>query len=563
MRTNWQDVAEPARTILMRYWEESAWTIVLVVLIAFSSSIAAVGAPYLFSRLIDQLTDQASLEASLGRFVLYALLLGFSFVSDDLIAYFSFMCAKNLDFIVATSFFDRILKKTVEFFVDHNPAEIQSARIWGEEALKDVSELALVVFIPGVTQITLSLLVLSTTISLDVATIVILYGCAFIGLTWLANKKTRPLLDAAIDATRENAKFVGNAANAMETLRQFGSETWMRQKFSLKAREVRDNWVLFSLRRMGYAGIIGAALAAEFLVTFALLLPRYRSGLLSVGDLVLFNTILLRLNHPFEMIGRAITRLNRAYATFQPFIQIWHQPEERDQPGSNDFILRAGRVAFQGISFCYEGGRGVTDVSFDTRRGAITFLTGETGSGKSTVLKLLLKTLEPQAGRIIVDGVDLCEISRAAWFSVIGVVPQEIMLLNDTLESNIVLGRPLDQAHLHDAAEKAAIRNYIDSLPEGFRTSIGERGLKVSGGERQRIAIARALYSKPKILLLDEASSALDEATETDIMTYIRALSHEVTILAITHRQGVIKPGDSVIRLRNGLVAAPCIEPVS
>ncbi len=135
-----------------------------------------------------------------------------------------------------------------------------------------------------------------------------------------------------------------------------------------------------------------------------------------------------------------------------------------------------------------------------------------------------------------------------------GVVPQEVMLLNDTLRTNIVLGRPLDEARLRKAARKAAILDFIEALSDGFDTQIGERGLKLSGGERQRIAIARALYDEPQILFLDEASSALDEATERDIMAHIRAIAGEVTVLAITHRKSVIMPDDQIVQLTDGRV---------
>ncbi|WP_370462080.1 ATP-binding cassette domain-containing protein [Phyllobacterium sp. SYP-B3895] len=182
----------------------------------------------------------------------------------------------------------------------------------------------------------------------------------------------------------------------------------------------------------------------------------------------------------------------------------------------------------------------------------MTFITGETGAGKSTLFKLALKSLEPQSGRITADGIDLKTIARSDWFKAIGVVSQEIMLLHDTIEANIVLGRPLDRELLLKAAANAAIDDFIAQLPEGFATVVGERGLKLSGGERQRIAIARALYANPRMLLLDEASSALDEGTEADIMQGLRRLKDEVTIIAITHRKTVIRPEDRVIRLADG-----------
>lgn len=143
------------------------------------------------------------------------------------------------------------------------------------------------------------------------------------------------------------------------------------------------------------------------------------------------------------------------------------------------------------------------------------------------------------------------DINREDWYGAIGVVPQEVMLLNDTLKANIILGRPIDEKRLHEATAKAAILERIEALPEGIATIIGERGLRLSGGERQRIAIARALYGDPRFLFFDEASSALDDATEAGIMDHIRKLATEVTVLVITHRKGVIRPDDHIIDLRD------------
>lgn len=228
---------------------------------------------------------------------------------------------------------------------------------------------------------------------------------------------------------------------------------------------------------------------------------------------------------------------------------MW-QAEAQDEPqGAAPFALEQGTVTFTDVGYLYPNGRGIEHASFAARRGTITYITGDTGAGKTTLFKLLLKAMRPSSGTITVDGVDLTSISREDWFASVAAVPQDIVLLNDTLRTNIVLGRPYDEEKLRRAAEKAAILSFIDRLEEGFDTVVGERGLKLSGGERQRIAIARALYGEPAILLLDEASSALDAATEKDIMDHLRLVCDEVTIIAITHRLSVISPTDRVVQL--------------
>lgn len=228
---------------------------------------------------------------------------------------------------------------------------------------------------------------------------------------------------------------------------------------------------------------------------------------------------------------------------------MWTAPEERQASHASTFIPNDGRIVFEDVGYVYGNGRGVKNVSFAAERGSITFLVGETGSGKSTIFKLALKSIEPEQGRILVDGINLATIDRTDWYSTVAVVPQDVVLLNESLSDNILLGRPLNDVRLRRSAEKAAILDFIVALPDGFETKVGERGLKLSGGERQRIAIARALYGDPAILFLDEASSALDEATERDIMEHIRLLAYDVTVITITHRRSVIARTDSVIDL--------------
>lgn len=553
MPRTWAQLAAPLGAILRNYWARSSGTLALVILIAVCSRAAAVSAPYIFSRLLDRPAFASTASMLIAGFALYAILMGLALTLQHMAQYLGTMSAGQLVFITETSFFDRLVRKSVRFFADHNPAEIQKALGQGAQALNTIVQHVLHVLVPGLVQLVLTLAILGAAIDLDVAAIVLVYGTVFIALTFVSNRTVRPHLAKVVAVGQENARFVGNAIGAMETLRCFGSAEWMSARFSRGAREVFENWRSFCVKRIVYAGLYGLALALQLAVTFALLLPRYRAGLISVGDLVLFNALLLQLNAPFEMAGRAANELTRSLADLAPFAAMWAAPEQAESSDGAGFVPVEGRLAFRDVGFCYEDGRGIADVSFVAERGRVTFITGETGAGKSTIFKLVLKTLEPTAGRITVDGVDLARIGRADWYAAIGVVPQEVLLLNDTLRTNIVLGRrPLDEERLRSAAAKAAILDRIEAMPKGFDTIVGERGLKLSGGERQRVAIARALYADPEFLLLDEASSALDEPTERGIMDHIRRIAGEVTVLAITHRKSTIREGDVVVTLSGG-----------
>jgi ABC-type multidrug transport system fused ATPase/permease subunit len=549
MDATWSEMIGPLGYIYKRYWGEAKLLLAGVAVIVLLSSVAGIAAPYVFSRLIDTLRADNWGESIVWAFVAYGILFGLSQALSSMVNYMAMMSAENLNFIAGTAFFERLLRKTISFFIDYNPAEIQQAKSRGQNAVYTLVQLGLIVLIPGLIQISLTLLVLGASINLEIVVIVFVYGAAFIAFTFFANRWTRPYLDAAIKADQANSKFVGNSINAMETLRYFGGDQWIAGRFAEQAREVRDSWATFATRRIFYSLVFGTMLAAQIGITYFVLLPRYRAGELSIGDVVLFDSLLLQLNRPFQTIGSSIDDVLRSYSRFIPFAKMWSAPEEPDVAPHPNFRLKAGTVEFEQVGYAYRDKPAVSEVSFAARRGRLNFLTGETGSGKTTLFKLALKSLEPKEGKVLIDGEPLSEIARADYYSVIGVVPQEIMLLNDTLTSNIILGRPLDEEKLRYAVERAAIAKFIDGLPEGFDTRIGERGLKLSGGERQRVAIARALYANPQILFLDEASSALDERTEAEIMGEIRRLADEMTIIAITHRKTVIAPGDVVVEL--------------
>ena len=550
-------IREVAFEPLSRIYAEdlkSSWpSITFLLLTILCGSLLASAGPYVFSRLIDDLPD-APRQWMLG-FSFYAGLTALATAIQRSTQYMSVIHSERLEYVATTHFFERIVHKNASFFNDHNPAEIQAAQTRGASAASAIMQIGLIYFVPGLATFLFSTLLLGAVLSADLVAIVILYGAAFIALTLASNRLTSPFLEKAIEAGQQNAGFVGNAIGMIEPLRHTGSTAWMKRRFAENAGSIYRNWRLYSLRRIGFVFTISLALGVQMIIGFYLLLPRYEAGELSIGDIVLFNTLLLQLNMPFELIGQSISEALRSFAQFAPYARMWNEPEEQEESPDTRPLRLSGRVIeFRQVGFRYENGRGVEGVSFTATPGRLTFITGETGSGKSTLFRLLQKTMVPQSGRITVDGADLTAIGRDDWFAAAGIVPQEVQLLNDTLRSNIVLGRALDEEKLRRSAERAAILDRIEAMPEGFDTIVGERGLKLSGGERQRVALARALYGEPAILLLDEASSALDEETEREIMEQLRRVDSDITIIAITHRQSSIRAGDQVIALPKGII---------
>lgn len=549
MRNDKAQVSTVIAHILKYFVTHSYKMVLFAFVVIISSSICTVMAPFIFSAAIDSISSDTTIQNMLPAFTLYAFVVGVSLALSQMIKYLAAIMAENLSLISSTNFFERLLKKDISFFAEHNAAEIQSAQSQGTEAINTIIQLGLMYIVPTIVQLALTLFILGSKLNLAVSSIVLAYGCIYILLIYLSNNWARPHLINATTAIQQNAKFVGNIIPSLETLRFFGSANWIGQRFNKTANEIYENWRAFCVKRMCYCILYGIAIGLQFLITYIILLPQYKSGTLSIGDIVLFNMLLLQLNLPFEMVGLSIDNFVRAFAKLAPFSKIWSASEQTEASNSLSFEPEYGRLQFNRVSYKYDNGRGIDSLSFVAERGKITFLVGPTGSGKSTVLKLALQSISPQSGLIVIDGQNLDTISRQNWYSKVGVVPQEVMLLNENLAINIVLGRDYDEQRLYSAARRSSIYDRIMEMPEGFNTVIGERGLKLSGGERQRIAIARALYSNPDFLFLDEASSALDDKTEKKIMQEIRKLAHEVTVVAITHQKSIVTSRDQIVIL--------------
>jgi ATP-binding cassette, subfamily B, bacterial len=539
--TIFQEVRKVFFEIIYSFIRQSKLNFLILVLIIITSTVLSILAPYVFSEVINEIGENKYLsQLSLGLFI-YALLIGLSLIFDAAATHIAIIFSEKVQYLCSIQFFKKLFDKSPTFFIKHNPAEIQAMQSNGISALNRVMQLSTIYFIPSILQIILSCTLLGIQLNLTVVLIVFVYGILFITVSYILNKNIRTHLDMAIDAEQSKAQLVGNSISMIETLRYFNAGIWMEQKFQKNAQKVFKNIRLYSIKNIRYSLLFGVGICVQFLITFYIFIPEVNAGRMNVGDLVLFNALLLQLNKPFEYIGMSILNFNAAYIEFKPFAKMWNA-EDLSEPslGKNILIKNVGKLEFKDVSFHYENGRGIDHVNFIAQKGKIVFLFGESGKGKSTILKLALKSLIVEQGKILVDDIDLKTIHRNEWFSKIGVIPQEVMMLNDSIQNNICLGREYHPTRLYKSAEKAKILNRILEMPDGFNALVGERGLMLSGGEKQRIAIARALYAEPEFLFLDEASSSLDHETELEIMQHIRTLKHDMTIIVITHNHQLI-----------------------
>ncbi|MBX3560848.1 MAG: ABC transporter ATP-binding protein/permease [Sphingomonas sp.] len=281
-------------------------------------------------------------------------------------------------------------------------------------------------------------------------------------------------------------------------------------------------------------------------------------GLFTTGDVVFVNTMLAQLFRPLDMLGFVYRNIRQGLIDMeQMFGVIDTNAEIRDVADAPDLHVSAGHVRFENVHFSYEPGREILKgVDLDVPPGTTVAVVGPSGAGKSTLSRLLFRFYDPQAGRISIDGQDISGVKQSALRAAIGIVPQDTVLFNDTIGYNIGYGREgAAQAEIEAAARGAAIHDFILSLPEGYEAKVGERGLKLSGGEKQRVAIARTLLKDPPILILDEATSALDSRTEDAIQETLSNVAERRTAIVIAHRLSTVVDADQIVVLDEGRVA--------
>jgi ATP-binding cassette subfamily B protein len=303
----------------------------------------------------------------------------------------------------------------------------------------------------------------------------------------------------------------------------------------------------------GQAVIFTAGLTA----CMVMVVQGIRDGVHTVGDLVMINAMLIQLYQPLNFMGMVYREIKQATVDIEQMFGILdREPEIADRPGAPPLAVPAGAVRFEDVRFHYVPERAILrGVTFEVPAGKTVAIVGPSGAGKSTISRLLFRFYEPQGGRILIDGQDIAGVTQTSLRAAIGMVPQDTVLFNDTIGYNIRYGRwEASEEEVEQAAALAQIDRFVKSLPEGYETSVGERGLKLSGGEKQRVAIARTILKGPPILVLDEATSALDSFTEKDIQDALERISRGRTTLVIAHRLSTVINADEILVLDKGVI---------
>ncbi|MEL6915855.1 MAG: ABC transporter ATP-binding protein/permease [Pseudomonadota bacterium] len=353
-----------------------------------------------------------------------------------------------------------------------------------------------------------------------------------------------------------NQKAIDSLLN-FETVKYFGAEGFEAARYDramagYERAAVRTSYSL-SLLNFGQAVIINGALVSVLVMA----LIEVRAGGMSVGDFVLVNSYMMQIMMPLNMLGFVYREIRQSLVDMgDMFLLLDEAPDVTDAPGAPPLEIAGGQVTFEDVAFGYDAARPILKgVSLDVAPGQSVAIVGPSGAGKSTIGRLLFRFYDVTGGAVRIDGQDLREVAQESVHAQIGVVPQDTVLFNDTIGYNIAYGRAgASQAQIEAAARAAQIHDFVTSLPKGYDTLVGERGLKLSGGEKQRVGIARTLLKDPPILLLDEATSALDTETEHDIQTALAAAGRGRTVLMIAHRLSTVVDADRIVVLEEGRI---------
>ncbi|WP_157216470.1 ABCB family ABC transporter ATP-binding protein/permease [Flavisphingomonas formosensis] len=343
-----------------------------------------------------------------------------------------------------------------------------------------------------------------------------------------------------------------------ETVKYFSAEERETQRYGLAVRNYADaavqNETSLAWLNIGQSFITNLMMAGAMGYT----VWGWSRGQFSTGDVVLVNTLLSQLFRPLDLLGMVYREIRQGLIDMEAMFGLIDTPAEVvDLPGAPPLTVNSGRVRFEHVDFAYDPQRPILkDVSFDVPGGATLAVVGPSGAGKSTLARILFRFYEIADGRVTIDGQDIAAVGQESLRKAIGIVPQDTVLFNDTIGYNIGYGREgATQADIEAAARGAAIHDFILSLPQGYATRVGERGLKLSGGEKQRVAIARTLLKNPPLLILDEATSALDSRTEAEIQSTLQAVEQGRTTIVIAHRLSTIVHADEIVVLEAGRIA--------
>lgn len=458
---------------------------------------------------------------------------------------------------LAQEVFVHLHQLSLRFHLERKTGGLTRVLERGRNAIETIVRMIMLTAVPTAVEFLLILVIFffqfDWTYVLAVVLMIVVYlGYTFMATNWRMSIR-RVMNESDTDA---NTKAIDSLLN-YETVKYFGAEGREAQRYDrsmakYEASSVKT-YISLTVLNAGQAVIFTVGLTAVMMMTIF----GIRNGTHSIGDFILVNAMMIQIYQPLNFMGMVYREVKQATIDLEMmFAILGQQAEIKDKPGALPLRVTEGHVRFENVVFRYEKDREILrGISFEVKPGQTVAIVGPSGAGKSTLSRLLFRFYEPASGRITIDGQDINAVTQVSLRDAIGMVPQDTVLFNDTIAYNIRYGRwDASDAEVHEAARLAQIDRFIELAPGGFKAQVGERGLKLSGGEKQRVAIARTILKAPPVLILDEATSALDSLTEREIQSSLESIARGRSTLVIAHRLSTIVNADEILVLDAGLI---------
>ena len=568
-RTGFQTV----RSMLPYLWPPgetgSHVRVITAVVMLVLAKVATVYIPIVYSQAVDALSPKNHpLTIPFSLILAYALLRiassGFAELRDAVFAAVQQRTVRK----VALQTFKHLHRLSLRFHLDRQTGGLSRSIERGTAGIENVLRLAVFNIVPTLLEVVLVVGILWRLFDWRFALVTFVTVVLYIGFTFgFTNWRVRFRRAMNDTDTEAQTKAIDSLLN-FETVKYFGNEAHEARRFDeARARYERaavKSQVTLNMLNLGQAFIIAIGLGWVMLMAA----NGVQAGTMTVGQFVLVNTYLMQLYQPLNFLGFVYREIKQGLVDMEQMFRLLSVGQEvadragavvlaaAPAPGKPD-LGQPGSVTFRDVHFGYNANREILrGVSFSAAAGAKLAIVGPTGAGKSTISRLLFRFYDVTQGAVEIDGIDVRDMTQASLRAAIGVVPQDTVLFNDTIAYNIAYGRPgASQPEIEHAARLAQVHDFVLRLPEGYQTKVGERGLKLSGGEKQRVAIARTILKNPRILILDEATSALDTRTEREIETALRTVAADRTTLVIAHRLSTVVDADEILVMSEGEVA--------
>jgi ATP-binding cassette, subfamily B, heavy metal transporter len=542
-----------------------AWSMVLLL----AAKLATIAVPFTFKWATDALTGEGSAPVAASSWLVWVfaapilltiayggmriLMAALTQMRDGIFAKVAMHAVRRL----AYRTFEHMHRLSLRFHLERKTGGLTRVLERGRNAIETIVRMVLMQLVPTILEFALIVVVLLYQFDWRYVGVILATVACYMAFTYYATEWRigirRQMNDSDTDA---NVKAIDSLLN-YETVKYFVAEEREARRYDSSMARYEEAsvkaYVSLAVLNAGQATIFTIGLAAVMVMCAY----GIQAGTNTVGDLVMINAMMIQLYQPLNFMGMVYREIKQAVIDIEIMFSILaREPEIKDRPDARPLQIRHGAIRFENVSFAYERERPILKgLSFEVPAGHTVAVVGPSGAGKSTISRLLFRFYEATGGRILIDGQDIRDVTQKSLRSVIGMVPQDTVLFNDTIYYNIRYGRwDASEAEVKEAARLAQIDDFIRMSPKGYDTEVGERGLKLSGGEKQRVAIARTILKGPPILLLDEATSALDSHTEKEIQDALERVSRNRTTLVIAHRLSTIIGADEIIVLDQGTI---------